>query len=39
MDKATAFLLAVRPLGFKLVPRKEPIEVIVIDHIDKPTAN
>jgi uncharacterized protein (TIGR03435 family) len=39
IDKATAFLLGVEPLGFKLVPKKEPIEVIVIDHIDKPTAN
>jgi uncharacterized protein (TIGR03435 family) len=38
-DKATAFLLGVKPLGFKLVPKKEPLEVIVIDNIDKPTAN
>jgi uncharacterized protein (TIGR03435 family) len=38
-DKATAFLLGVRPLGFKLEPKKEPLEVIVIDNIDKPTAN
>jgi uncharacterized protein (TIGR03435 family) len=38
-DKATAFLLGVRPLGFKLAPKKEPLEVIVIDHIDRPTAN
>ena len=39
MDKATAFLLGVKPLGFKLVPKKEPLEVIVIDNVDKPTAN
>ncbi len=39
IDKATAFLLGVKPLGFKLVPKKEPLEVIVIDNIDKPTAN
>ena len=38
-DKATAFLLGVRPLGFKLAPKKEQLEVIVIDNIDKPTAN
>jgi uncharacterized protein (TIGR03435 family) len=38
-DKATAFLLGVKPLGFKLAPKKEPLEVIVIDNIDKPTAN
>jgi uncharacterized protein (TIGR03435 family) len=39
IDKATAFLLGVKPLGFKLVPKKEPLEIIVIDNIDKPTAN
>jgi uncharacterized protein (TIGR03435 family) len=39
IEKATAFLLGVKPLGFKLEPKKEPLEVIVIDNIDKPTAN
>jgi uncharacterized protein (TIGR03435 family) len=39
IDKATAFLVGVQPLGFKLVPKREPLEVIVIDHLDKPTAN
>ncbi len=39
IDTATAFLLGVKPLGFRLVPKKEPLEVIVIDNIDKPTAN
>jgi uncharacterized protein (TIGR03435 family) len=38
-EKATAFLLGVKPLGFKLVPKKEPLEVMVIDNVDKPTAN
>jgi uncharacterized protein (TIGR03435 family) len=38
-DKATAFLLGAKPLGFKLEPKKEPLQVIVIDNIDKPTAN
>ena len=38
-DKATAFLLGVKPLGFKLEPKKEPLEVIVIDNLGKPTAN
>jgi uncharacterized protein (TIGR03435 family) len=38
-DKATAFLLGIKPLGFKLTPKKEPLEVIVIDNIDRPTAN
>ena len=39
IDKATGFLLGIKPLGFKLAPKKEPLEVIVIDNIDKPTAN
>ena len=38
-DKATAFLLGVKPLGFKLQPKKEPLEVIAVDNIDTPTAN
>ena len=38
-DKATAFFRALQPLGFKLVPKKAPIEVIVIDHLEKPSAN
>lgn len=29
----------IQPLGFKLVPKKEPIDVIVIDHLDQPSAN
>ena len=36
-DKATAFLLGVKPLGFKLVPKKEPLKFIVIENVDKPT--
>ena len=39
VDKSTAFLLGLKPLGFKLTPGKQPLEVIVIDDIDKPTAN
>ena len=38
-DKATAFFRALQPLGFKLVPKKAHIEVIVIDHLEKPSAN
>ena len=38
-DKATAFLLGVKPLGFKLEPKKEPLDVIMIDNIERPTAN
>ena len=28
-----------KTLGIKLVPAKAPIEVLVIDHIDKPSEN
>ena len=38
-DKATAFLLGLKPLGFRLLPKKESLEVIVIGKIHKPTAN
>ena len=39
IDNARAFLLGLQPLGFKLLPKKEPLEVIVIDNLEKPTAN
>jgi uncharacterized protein (TIGR03435 family) len=39
IDKAAAFLLGAQHLGFKLLPKKEPLEVIVIDHVDKPSEN
>ncbi len=39
MDRATAYFGAVQPLGFKLARKRSPLEVIVIDHIDKPSAN
>ena len=38
-EKANAFMRALQPLGFKLTPKREPIEVIVVDHLDRPTAN
>jgi uncharacterized protein (TIGR03435 family) len=39
MDRATAYFGAVQPLGFKLVRKRFPLEVIVIDHLAKPSAN
>ena len=39
IEKATAFLLGVRPLGFRLRPKQEPLEVIAVDSLEKPTAN
>ena len=38
-ERGNAFMRAMQPLGFKLVPKKAPIEVIVIDHLEKPSAN
>jgi uncharacterized protein (TIGR03435 family) len=38
-DRAAAFLLGVQSLGFKLSPKKEPLEVIMIDRVEKPSAN
>jgi uncharacterized protein (TIGR03435 family) len=39
MDRATAYFGAVQPLGFKLIRKRSTLEVIVVDHLDKPSAN
>jgi uncharacterized protein (TIGR03435 family) len=39
VDRATAYLIAVQSLGFKLVKKRSPLEVIVINHLEKPSAN
>jgi uncharacterized protein (TIGR03435 family) len=38
-DRANAYIHALQPLGLKLVPKREPLDVVVIDHLDKPSAN
>jgi len=38
-DRAYAFTRAIQSLGFHLIPKKEPIPVLIIDHLDKPTPN
>ena len=39
-DQAPDFMQAVREeLGLKLVPRKAPVQTLVIDHIEMPTPN
>jgi uncharacterized protein (TIGR03435 family) len=38
-DRANAYFGAVQTLGLKLVPKREPIEVIVVDGLERPSAN
>jgi uncharacterized protein (TIGR03435 family) len=38
-DRVNAFFQAVQQLGLKLVPKKASLEVLVIDHLEKPSAN
>jgi len=38
-DVTNEFIHAVQSLGFKLVPKKEPLDVLVIDHIEQPSPN
>ena len=39
VEKNTALFEAIQRLGLKLMPKREPLEVIVIDHLEKPSAN
>jgi uncharacterized protein (TIGR03435 family) len=39
MDRATAYLVAMESLGFKLIRKSAPLEVVAIEHLDKPSAN
>ena len=38
-ERAGAFLAGAEKAGFKFVSKKEPIPVVIIDHIDLPTPN
>ena len=38
-DLTNAFIEAVHSLGFKLVPKKEAIDVMVVDHVEQPSDN
>jgi uncharacterized protein (TIGR03435 family) len=38
-EKATVFISAVQPVGLKLVSKQAMLEVVVIDHVEKPSAN
>jgi uncharacterized protein (TIGR03435 family) len=34
-----AMFQALKSLGFKLVPKKEPLEVLVVDQVEQPSPN
>ena len=38
-DGPSLFALVEEQLGLKLVPAKAPVEVLVIDHVEKPSEN
>jgi uncharacterized protein (TIGR03435 family) len=38
-DYGNALVLAAQHAGFKLINRKEPLPVVIVDHIDLPTPN
>jgi len=38
-DFGTALVQAAQQAGFKFISKKEPLQVVVIDHIDPPTPN
>jgi uncharacterized protein (TIGR03435 family) len=39
LDRANALFQAVQQIGLKLQPTNAPVDVIVIDHLDKPSPN
>ena len=38
-DEGNALIDAAKQIGFHFTPKKEPLPIIVVDHIDKPTPN
>jgi len=34
-----AFVQAIQPLGLKFVVKKEPLDVVIVDHLEQPSAN
>jgi uncharacterized protein (TIGR03435 family) len=38
-DRGNALIQAAQKIGFRFVQKKEPLQVIVVDHLEKPSAN
>ncbi len=38
-QRANAFIVAAEKAGFKFISKKQPIPVVIIDHIDRPSPN
>ena len=38
-ERGNALIQAAQKIGFRFVPKKEPLKVIVVDHLEKPSAN
>ena len=39
MDSGPSVFTAIRQFGLRLQARKTPVDVLVIDHVEKPAAN
>jgi uncharacterized protein (TIGR03435 family) len=38
-ERGSTLIQAAQKIGFRFVLKKEPLPVIVVDHLDKPSAN
>jgi uncharacterized protein (TIGR03435 family) len=38
-ERGTALVLAAQHAGFKLINKKAPLPIVIVDHIDHPTPN
>jgi uncharacterized protein (TIGR03435 family) len=39
VDSPSLFTAIQEQLGLRLIPSKAPVEVIVVDHVERPSAN
>ena len=38
-ERGNTLIQAAQKIGFRFVPKKEPLQVIVVDHLERPSAN